>query len=105
MTDAKYAVLTLVKINHRTPETRLNPHLIYLSRLEQMHVELTDEQMDTHGDAGVSYEFCMKSGMKLRYDVSKSDQLTSSTIKNIKIKSIMQNPPKSHFFVRARAMR
>ena len=73
MTDAKYAVLTLVKIKHRTPETRLNPYLIYLSRLEQMHVELTDEHMDAHGGAGGSYEFCTKSGMTLRYDVSKND--------------------------------
>ena len=56
-TDAKHAVLTLVKIKHRTPETRLNPCLIYLSRLEQMHVELTDEHMDEHSGAGGSYVF------------------------------------------------
>ena len=69
MTDAKYAVLTLVKVKNRTPETRLNPHLIYLSKLEQMHVELTDEHMDAHGGTGSSYEFCTKHGMKLIYDV------------------------------------
>ena len=40
--DAKHEVLTLVKIKHRTPQTRLNPYLIYLSRFEQMSVELTD---------------------------------------------------------------
>ena len=42
VTDVKHAVLTLAKIKHRTPETRLNPYLIYLSRLEKMRVELTD---------------------------------------------------------------
>ena len=56
VTDSKYAVLTLVKIKHRIPETRLNPCLIYLSRLEQMHVELTDAHMDSYGGAGGSYE-------------------------------------------------
>ena len=69
MIDAKYAVLTLAKIKHRAPETLLNPYLIYLSRLEQMHVELTDEHMDAHGSDGGRYEFCTKSGMMLRYDV------------------------------------
>ena len=49
----KYVVLT-VKINHRTPETRLNPYLIYLSRLEQIHVELMDEHMGAHGGASGS---------------------------------------------------
>ena len=66
--DAKHAVLT-VKIKDRMPETRLNPHLIYLSRLEKMHVELTDEHMEAHGGAGGSYEFCTKCDMTLRYDV------------------------------------
>ena len=51
VTDDKHEVLTLVKIKHSTPETRLNPHLIYHSRLEQMNVELTDEHMDAHGGA------------------------------------------------------
>ena len=64
-----HKVLILVKIKHRTPETRLNPCLMCLSRLEQMHVELTDEHMDAHGSAGGSYEFFTKSSMKLRYDV------------------------------------
>ena len=41
--DAKHAVLTLVKIKDRAPETRLNPCLIYLSRLEKMHVEFTSK--------------------------------------------------------------
>ena len=39
--DAKHEVLTLVKIKHRSPETRISPCLIYLSRLEKMHVEFT----------------------------------------------------------------
>ena len=69
VTDAKHVVLTPVKINHRTPETRLNPCLIYLSRLEQMNVELTDEHMEAHGGAGSSYLFCTKSSMMLRHDV------------------------------------
>ena len=34
VTDAKYAVLNLVKIKHRAPETRFNPYLIYLASLE-----------------------------------------------------------------------
>ena len=34
--------LTLEKIKHRTPETGLNPHLIYLSRLDKMRVDLKD---------------------------------------------------------------
>ena len=38
--------------------------------------------MEGHGDAGGSYEFCMESGVTLRYDVSKSDPLPRSTIKN-----------------------
>ena len=69
--DAKHAQMfdSTVKIRYRTPETRLNPHLIYLSRLEQMHVELADKHMDAHGGAGSSCGFCTKSGMTLRYDV------------------------------------
>ena len=43
VTDAKHTVLTLVKIKLRTHETRLNPHLIYLSKLEQIHDELMDD--------------------------------------------------------------
>ena len=55
VTDAKHVVLTLiVKIKHRTPETRSNSHLIYLSRLEQMNVELTDEHIEAHGGPGGS---------------------------------------------------
>ena len=57
MADTKHLVLTLVKIKYRTPEMRLNPSLIYLSILEQMHVELTDKNIDAHGSTGVSYEF------------------------------------------------
>ena len=84
MTDAKHAVLTLVKIKHRTPETRLNPYLIYLSRLKQMHVELTDKHMDAHGGACDSYVLYTISGMTLRYDVSKNDHFLHKTVKNIK---------------------
>ena len=75
VTDVKHAVLTLVKIKHRIPKMGLIPHLIYLSMLERMHVESTDEHMDKHFGAGGSYEFCTKYGMTLRYDVSKSDQI------------------------------
>ena len=52
----------------------------------RMYVELTDKHMDTHGGAGGSYEFCTKSGMTLRYDVSKSDPLPRKTVKNVKYK-------------------
>ena len=86
MKDSKHAVLTIVKIKHRTPETLLNPYLIYLSRLDQMHVELTDEHIDAHGGAGSNYEICTKSDMTLRHDVSKSDSLLRETVKNIKNK-------------------
>ena len=44
VTDSKCAVLNLVKIKYRKPETRINPHLICLSRLEQISVELTDAE-------------------------------------------------------------
>ena len=74
-TDAKYEFLTLVKIKHRTPETRLKTHLIYLSRLEQMCVELTDEHMSARDDAGGSYEVCTKSGIMLLHDVQKEIHL------------------------------
>ena len=67
--DAKRDFLTLVKIIHRTAEKWLNPHLIYLSKLEQMRIELMDKHVDTRGGAGSSYEFCTKHGMKLRHDV------------------------------------
>ena len=66
MEDAKHAVLTLVQIKHIAPETRLNLHLICLSRLEQTHVELMDEHIDARGSASVSYEVCTKYGMALR---------------------------------------
>ena len=86
VTDSKHAVLTPVKVKHRTPETRPNPCLIYLSssRLKQMCVELMDEHMDEHDGAGSSYEFYAKSRMTLRYNVSKSDQLPGTTVKNAK---------------------
>ena len=81
---AKHAVLTRAKIKRRTPETRINPHLIYVSRLEQMHVELTDEHMEAHGGTGGRYECCTKHVISLRYDVSISDPLPWLTVKNIK---------------------
>ena len=62
-------VLTLVKIKHGAPETRLNPYLICISRLKQMSVELTDEYMEAHGGTGGSYLFCTRSDMTLCYDV------------------------------------
>ena len=60
------------KIKHRASEKRLNPYLIYMSKLEQMRVELKDDRMDAHRGAGNSYEFCTKSGVTLRYDVQKA---------------------------------
>ena len=84
VTYSIHTVLTLVKIKHRAPETQLNPCLIFLSMLEQMQVELTDEHIHAHGRAGGSYEFCTKHDMTLRYEVSKSDQLPVTTIKNVK---------------------
>ena len=54
VTDSKYVVSTLVKIKHRVPETRINPHLICLSRLEQIRIELTAEYMDARISADVS---------------------------------------------------
>lgn len=62
--DAKHEVLTLVKIKQRVPENQLNPCLIYLSMLEKICVQLTDEHMKAHGGAGGSYEFC---SIKNRY--------------------------------------
>ena len=84
MADAKHAVLTLVKIKHGAPETRLNPCLIYLSRLEEMHVELTGEHMEAHSSTGRSYLSCTKSSMMLRCDVSKSDPLPHEMVQNLK---------------------
>ena len=49
---AKHEVLNLMKNKHRAPETRLNPCLIFPSRLEQMNIELMDDRMDAHGGAG-----------------------------------------------------
>ena len=68
-TDAKHAVLTLVQIKHRTLETRINPHLIYLSRLEQVHVELMEECVEVHSGASGAYEVCTEFGVALRHDV------------------------------------
>ena len=47
VTDAKHAQSfdSIVKIKHKPPETRLSPHLIYLLRPEQMHVELTENTL------------------------------------------------------------
>ena len=67
--DDKHAVLNPAKIKYRILETRLNPCLIYLSRLGQIHVELTNENMEACCGSGGSYLFCKKSGMTLRYDV------------------------------------
>ena len=104
MTDAKPEVLTLIKLKHRSPKTRINPCLIYLSRLEKMCIESTDEHIGAHGCAGSSYEFCTKSGMALRYDVQKEIDLRWTRSQMHKIKSNMQNPRKSQFFVQARAL-
>ena len=46
--DAKHAFLNLAKIKYRSPEMRLNPHLIYLSRLDQMYFESIDEKIAAH---------------------------------------------------------
>ena len=72
MTDSKCAVLTLVKIECSAPETRLNPCLIYLSRLDQICTESTDERMDVHDSASSSCEFCAKSSVTPRDGVSKA---------------------------------
>ena len=71
-TDAKCVVLTLVKIKYGAPITVLKPHIIDFSRLEQMCVDLTEEQMEAHGSAGGSCEFCTKFGVTLLHDVQKA---------------------------------
>ena len=71
--------------------------------LEKIHVELTDEHMDAHGSAGGSYAFCTISVMMLRCNVSKVIHFRSEWSKILKNLGI-QNPPKSQFFVRARAL-
>ena len=38
---------------------------MHLSRLEQIHVDLTDENINTHSLASSSYLFCVKSVMTL----------------------------------------
>ena len=52
--DSKYDFFTKVKIEYGTPGMRLNPYLIYLSRLEQMSFELTDKNIEAHGGSGRS---------------------------------------------------
>ena len=44
-----------------------------------------EEHMDAHSGVRSSYEFCTNYGMKLRYDVLKSDQLPQRTVKIIKM--------------------
>ena len=83
-TDAKHAVLTLVKIKYRAPEMWLNPCLICLSRLEKTCAEMKDEHEEAHGSAGGSCENFTKSGMTLRHEMSKSDELPRWLVKNIK---------------------
>ena len=63
--------LTLVKIKHRKLETQLDPCLIYLSRIEKMHVELADEYMDAHCGVGGSYALFKKHDVTLRHKVLK----------------------------------
>ena len=74
-TDSKHEVLTLVKIKHRAPETRLNPCLVYVSRLDQVHTELVDERIEARRSGSGGCEYCVEPGMALRCGVSKSDLL------------------------------
>ena len=83
-----HSVLTPVKIKNRTPETRLDPCLIYFSRLEQISVEVTDEHIEAHGLAGGSYNCCTKYSMTLRYDVQKAINCTLRAQTNIDISKI-----------------
>ena len=63
--DAKHAqrVDSVVKNKHRKLETRLNQYLIYLSSLEQVHVETMGKNMDAHAGVSCLCTFCAKSGM------------------------------------------
>ena len=51
---------------------RLNACLTYVSRLEQIYIELTDFHMEAHGTTCGSYLVCEKSRMTLRYDAQKA---------------------------------
>ena len=77
------------------PKARLNPCLIYLSRLEQVRAELAGERVESYGGAGgvgSDYELCAKPGVTARHEVLKSDQSPGETVKNTqKTKSSMQN--------------
>ena len=59
----------LVKIKHRSPFVRFKPQLVYVASLEQIHVEVTDEYIESYAGAGGRYLFCMRSGASLCYDV------------------------------------
>ena len=61
MIDAKHLFLTLVNIKHRTSEMRLNPCLIYLSRLEKMSIKLTDAEWTRMAVSVVAAYFFHKS--------------------------------------------
>ena len=65
--------LILVKSKRRTPEAQLNPCLIYVESLEQVHVELMDEDAEARGSAGGSYIFCTRASVTLHRDM-KNDQ-------------------------------
>ena len=66
-------VLTLVKIKYRTHETQINPYLIYISILEQTHVEAMGKNMDAHGGGWgflrilheIRYDRCARSDQSL----------------------------------------
>ena len=61
------------------PETRINLYLIYNSIFEQTCIELVDERIEAHGNAGSSYCFFLtKSGMTLNFEVQKVINYRSS---------------------------
>ena len=47
-----------------------------------MRVEIMDGRVQAHGETSGSYLFCTKSGVTLRYNVQKSDQLPVTTAKH-----------------------
>ena len=74
-------VLTLVKIKHGTPETWLNPWLVYISSLGWRNVELTGKNMDAHRGSVYSHLFCTTSSSDW---CVRSDKLLLATFENTK---------------------
>ena len=78
MTDAKHSVL-MQKLN---TDRRLSPHLIYLSRLEQVRAELTDDQLNAHGSSSGSELIYNIFNVTLCCDVSKQINLRDNQSKH-----------------------